>query len=271
MNVLWIFAHPDQRSLNGALRDEGLCALRELGHHVRESDLYAMGWNPVLDRSDFEQQPSGRLLVGAEQERAYLDGTLRADIRAEQDKLEWADAVVLHFPLWWFGPPAILKGWLDRVLAQGLGFGVKDADGRTRRYGDGGLAGKRGLVVTTVGARESSFGPRGIHGHIDDVLFPLSHATFFYTGMDALPPYVVYGADRLDAAGFAEAAHGLRERLRALPTEEPIPFRPEASGDYDEDLVLRPDIAPGRTGLAVHRRDGGPTADRLSRRVLESR
>lgn len=253
MNVLWIFAHPESRSLNGALRDAGLHALDELGHRTRESDLYSMGFNPVLDRAEFDV--SSRLLVGAAQQRAYDNGTLPRDIRVEQEKLEWADAVVLQFPLWWFGPPAIMKGWLDRVLVQGFGFGVKDSAGRTRRYGDGGLAGKRGLVVTTVGAREASFGPRGIHGHIDDVLFPLLHATFFYTGMDAVDPYVVYGAGRLDDAGFHAASSELRKRLELLPVQEPIPFRAENSGDYDDALVLRPHLALGRSGLGVHRAD----------------
>src|SRR5690606_36136385 len=108
--------------------------------------------------------------------RAYDHGTLSPDITAEQDKLRRADAIVLQFPLWWLGPPAILKGWLDRVLVNGFGFGVTDpGTGRVRRYGDGLLAGKRGLIVTTIGARETSFGPRGIHGRLEDVLFPLNH------------------------------------------------------------------------------------------------
>jgi NAD(P)H dehydrogenase (quinone) len=256
MNVLWIFAHPEGRSLNASLKEEGVKALAELGHEVRESDLYAMGWNPVVDHADFGQQPDGRdrLLVGAEQEQAFVTGRLSEDIRAEQEKLAWADAVVFHFPMWWFGPPAIMKGWFDRVLVQGFAFGLKDGNGRTLRYGAGGLEGKRGLVITSVGARESGFGPRGIHGHVDDVLFPLLHGTFFYTGMDAMPPMVVYGADRLDDRGYEAAVEELRRRLEELCTAEPVPFRPEGGEDYDEDLVLRPHLAPGRTGLGVHHR-----------------
>ncbi|MBA0053280.1 flavodoxin family protein [Streptomyces sp. AJS327] len=194
-----------------------------------------------------------RLLVGEAQERAYREGGLSADIHGELEKLRWADTLVLHFPLWWFGPPAILKGWLDRVLVQGLGFGVHGPDGVTRRYGDGGLAGKRALVVTSVGARPSGFGPRGIHGHVEDVLWPLHHGTFWYTGMAALPPHVVYGADRLTPGEFPARVAELRARLAELPTVEPLPFRSERGGDYDTDLVLRSHLAPGHTGLAVHR------------------
>ncbi|WP_314174857.1 NAD(P)H-dependent oxidoreductase [Streptomyces winkii] len=270
MKVLWIFAHPEQRSLNASLMRAGLRELTASGHETRVSDLYAMGWKAVLDAGDVRPSsaatgpepaagtrtdpPSGysRLTVGAEQERAYAAGELSDDVRAEQRKVAWADAVVFHFPMWWFGPPAILKGWFDRVLVQGFAFGLKGADGRTLRYGEGGLAGKRAMVITTVGAREPGFGPRGIHGHIDDVLWPVLHGTFWYTGMSALRPFVVYGADRLTAEQHREYVHALRERLRALPDAEPLPYRSENGGDYDEDLTLRPWIEPGAAGLTVH-------------------
>ncbi|NEB79166.1 NAD(P)H-dependent oxidoreductase [Streptomyces sp. SID14478] len=262
MRILWIYAHPEQRSLNGSLMTEALQALDADGHEYEVSDLYAMKWKAVLDADDFGDGATDdtRLLVGAAQERAYRAGTLSDDIRAEQDKLARADVVVLHFPLWWLGPPAILKGWLDRVLTQGFGFGVKDEDGRTRRYGDGGLAGKRALIVTSIGARASSFGPRGIHGHVDDILFPLQHGTFWYTGMAPLAPFVVYGADRMTPADQARTASDLRERLHALPGEQPLPYRHERSGDYDEDLALRPGLAPGRTGLAMHLDEASPSS-----------
>ncbi|MQA60276.1 MAG: flavodoxin family protein [Actinophytocola sp.] len=254
MKVLWVFAHPEQRSLNAAVRDEGLRILHEFGHETRESDLYAMGFNPVVGPGDFEQPLPERLRVGAEQERGYTQQTLSEDIRAEQEKVAWADALVVHFPLWWFGPPAILKGWFDRVFVQGFAFGIKGADGRTRRYGDGGLAGKRALLITSVGARESSFGPRGIHGHIDEVLFPVLHGTFFYSGISPLAPLVLYGADRLTETGYREFADDLCKRLGALDSERPLPYRPEHGPDYDEGLVLRPELAPGETGLGVHYR-----------------
>ncbi|WP_021599216.1 NAD(P)H-dependent oxidoreductase [Actinomadura welshii] len=252
MNVLWIFAHPEGRSLNGALRDHGVATLRRHGHHVRHSDLYAMGWNPVVGPEDFGHDPAARLVVGAESQRAHAAGALAPDIRAEQDKIAWADALIVQFPLWWYGMPAILKGWFDRVFVQGFAFGVTDDRGRTLRYGDGGLAGRRALVVTTAGARATGLGPRGVHGAAEDVLFPLLHGTLFYTGMDVLPPLVITGADRATPADHAAHTVALDERLRALPTAPPIPYRTEHGGDYDDDLVLRPHLAPGRTGLRIH-------------------
>ncbi|MDI3421161.1 NAD(P)H-dependent oxidoreductase [Streptomyces luteolus] len=262
MRILWIYAHPERHSLNGTLLDAGLRTLDSLGHEHRVSDLYAMDWKAVVDPADFggpgaEPTAPGRerLIVGAAQERAHGRGELSADIRAEQEKLAWADTVVFQFPLWWFGPPAILKGWFDRVLVQGFAFGLKDEAGTTLRYGDGGLAGKRALIVTSVGARESSFGPRGIHGPIDEVLFPLLHGTFWYTGMTPLAPFTVYGADRMTPAGARATTEALGDRLRGLADEEPLRYRHEQGGDYDADLVLRPDVAPGRSGVAAQRLD----------------
>jgi NAD(P)H dehydrogenase (quinone) len=267
MKVLWIFAHPEQRSLNASLMREGLRELTGEGHAAVVSDLYAMGWKAALDaddvRTDSGAAPGAahaarpardpRLRIGAEQELAYAEGRLSDDVREEQRKIEWADTLVFHFPMWWFGPPAILKGWFDRVLTQGFAFGLHGADGRVLRYGEGGLAGKRALVVTSVGARESGFGPRGIHGHVDDVLWPMLHGTFWYTGMTPYEPFVVYGADRLTGPSGDRYAQALRERLRTLPDAEPLTYRSEHGGDYEGDLTLRAGIEPSATGLAVHR------------------
>lgn len=253
MNILWIFAHPERASLNGSLMDAAVAELDASGHHTEVHDLYRMGFAPLLDAADLGVPPGERLVVGQSQQRALESGALGADIRAEQDALLRADVVVLHFPLWWFGPPAILKGWFDRVLGQGFAFGLKDEAGRTRRYGDGGLAGLRGLVVTSVGARESGFSARGIHGDIEQVLWPIQHGTFFYTGIAALRPHVVYGADRAGSEDFACAAKGLRARMRTLHSEDPIDYRRESGPDYDADLRLHPGLAPGRTDLDIHR------------------
>ncbi|APU15159.1 NAD(P)H-dependent oxidoreductase [Actinoalloteichus fjordicus] len=253
MKVLWIFAHPEPRSLNGALRDEGLRTLTALGHEHRQSDLYAMGWNPVVDAADFDHDPTSRLVVGSTSRRAFENRTLSADIRLEQEKLDWADAVIVHFPLWWYGMPAILKGWFDRVFVKGFAYGVREPgpDGRTLRYGEGRMAGKRAMIITSAGSGEAALGPRGVNGDLDELLFPIQHGTLWYTGLSVLPPLAVYGADRLPDAEYADAAAELRERLRTLATATPIPFRRQNHGDYDNG-VLRPDLAAGRRGLSVH-------------------
>ncbi|MFC0040839.1 NAD(P)H-dependent oxidoreductase [Actinomadura rayongensis] len=251
MRILWLFAHPEPKSLNAALRDAGRKALADLGHELRESDLYAMGWNPVVSAADFGGS-ADRLAVSRDSAAAYASGALAADIQEEQDKLRWADAVVVQFPLWWFGPPAILKGWFDRVLVEGFAYGVPGADGRPLRYGAGPLSGKRAFTIVSTGSAAPGFTPRGVHGALRDVLWPLLHGVFFYTGMDVLAPLEISAANRTTPEDADRHAARLRDRLAGLADEAPIPFRAERA-DY-EGLLLRPDVAPGRTGLDAHLR-----------------
>ncbi len=94
-------------------------------HEVIVSDLYAMGWKAVYDAKDFpECKDSGPLNFDKASGEAYKTGTQAADIADEQRKLLWADVVILQFPMWWYGMPAILKGWVDRVFAYGFAYGV---------------------------------------------------------------------------------------------------------------------------------------------------
>lgn len=257
MNVLWIFAHPDHSSLNASLRDEGLAALAEAGHEYKVSDLYSMGWKSALDRDDFADDHEDSIGIGRASGYAFQRGTLSQDIVEEQAKLDWADAVVFHFPLWWFAPPAILKGWIDRVFVKGYAYGVTDPDhpGRTLRYGEGVLAGKRALVLTSAGGPEAAFGARGVNGQLDQVLFPLLHGTLWYTGMTVLPPVTIYRANRLDDQQFRAAADTVRQQVLAIDRTTPIPYRSQNGGDYDDTLELKDFIAPGLSGLAVHSTD----------------
>ncbi|GLY96157.1 NAD(P)H dehydrogenase [Actinoplanes sp. NBRC 103695] len=252
MNVLWILAHPEPRSLSGFLAAEGQRELRVAGHEVEISDLYAMGWNPVVDAASYAHDPALRFHVASAAEKAYQSGGLTPDIRAEQQKINRADTIIVQFPMWWFGMPAILKGWFDRIWHQGYAYGKRGPHGEWIGYGDGFLAGKRALAVVTMGGPTWLYGERGIHGSIDELLFPLQHGMLFYAGAEVLPPVLMSGADRFTPAEGDAAAKELRERLLAIPTAEPIPYRTQSSGDYDEKLVLRPDVAPGLTGLGVH-------------------
>lgn len=110
----------------------------------------------------------------------------------------------------------------------------------------------RSNVVTTLGGAAGFYGARGIHGAIDELLFPLQHGVLFYAGAKVLPPVLISGADRFTPEEGENAAKDLRERVLAIPVTEPILYRTQNGGDYDEKFVLRPDVAPGLTGLGVH-------------------
>ncbi|EMR6442847.1 NAD(P)H-dependent oxidoreductase, partial [Klebsiella pneumoniae] len=135
MKVLLIYAHPEPRSLNGALKNFAIRHLQQAGHEVQVSDLYAMRWKAGYDADDSGAPPVGEFWRPTlDSKQAFAQGTQSADIVAEQEKLLWADTVIFQFPLWWFSMPAIMKGWIDRVYAWGFAYGVGEHS--DRHWGD---------------------------------------------------------------------------------------------------------------------------------------
>jgi len=265
MKVLIVYAHPEPQSLNGSLKSLAVETLRQEGHEVQVSDLYAMHWKAGADAADFGtlEHPE-RLNYAHESGHALRNGTQTPDIVAEQAKLLWADAVIFQFPLWWFSVPAILKGWFERVYAYGFGYGVGQHGGGRwgDRYGEGTLQGRRALLSVTMGGREPHYGPRGVNGPIDELLFPIQHGTLYYPGMEVLPPFLVYESRGIDAAAYDKLAQAYRERLRRLFSDEPLPYRQQNGGDYDERQVLKDSIAPGAQGFSAHLRRNTPAPPR---------
>ncbi|KAF2964437.1 hypothetical protein GQX73_g9130 [Xylaria multiplex] len=236
MKVFIVFAHPESQSLNGALLRTTVEELETQGHEVRVSDLYAMQWKSQVDRADFPHLSSDvRLKVAYASAEATTSNSLTGDVKLEQEKLLWADTVIFHFPLWWMGMPAILKGWFERVYSLGFGYGLGEYNDMKwgDRYGEGKMQGKRAFVVVTAGGWREHFSARGISGPIDDLLFPINHGLLYYTGFEVLPSFIVYQADRLNEAAFKSTADELRQRLRTLSATNPIGYRPQNGGDYE--------------------------------------
>ena len=259
-NVLIVHAHPEPLSLTRALVRVSADALRGAGHTVVESDLHALGWKAVFDAADFPARAdSWRLAFVAESAHAYASGQQSEDVAAEQRKLLAADALILQFPLWWFGMPAILKGWIDRVWAYGLAYGYRDA-GNRYRYGEGAFRGKRALLCVTVGGPQADYGPRGINGTLDELLFPITHGMLFFPGMHVLPTHAVYAADRLDQAAAATAFAMWRKRVLGLFEDAPIPFRAQNGGDNPDGHTLADAVAVGVSGFAAHVAAAGDAA-----------
>lgn len=251
MNVLIVYAHPEPRSLTASLKDIAVKVLTDAGHTVQLSDLYAMNWKAEIDGDDFlERLNLDRLDIVKESGKAFAEGSQTADVIAEQEKLRWADAVIFQFPYWWFSMPAIMKGWVDRVFAYGFAYGV---GGSNRwRYGDGNLKGKRAMLAITIGGPEKDYSERGINGAIADLLFPIHHGILFFPGMTVLPPFLVYSAGRLTSQSYETVVESYKQRLLTLFTTEPIPFRHQNSGDYDDQYQLKPEKAANSNGLSIH-------------------
>ncbi|WP_426732732.1 NAD(P)H-dependent oxidoreductase [Myxococcus faecalis] len=268
MNVLIVYAHPEPRSLNGALKNLAVSHLTGLGHTVRVSDLYAMDWKATADAGDFLAHPKGeRLAYARASKAAFASGTQSADVVAEQEKLLWAQAVILQFPLWWFSMPAILKGWVDRVFAYGFAYGVGVHGGERwgDRYGEGTLTGRRAMLSITIGGRAPHYTERGVNGALDDLLFPIQHGVIYYPGMEALPPFCLYLSDRLTPEEWPSVEEAYKARLDGLFTDAPIPFRRQNGGHYDTQQVLKPGLGLGVGGTRIHLlQPGEPEQHRLT-------
>lgn len=265
-NVLIVHAHPEPQSLTSSLKNLAVETLAGEGHSVNVSDLYAMRWKAVADGDDFlDRMRPERLRYASESGHAYANGTQPEDVVAEQQKLLWADAVIMTFPLWWFGEPAILKGWIERVYARGFAYGVGQHGGQRWgvRYGEGVLAGRRAMVAVNIGGRELHYSERGVNGRLDEILWPLQHGALFYPGMQVLPPFPVYQTDRMTEERWLDVAAAFRLRLKNLFSDEPIPFRTQNGGHYDGEQVLKPGLGKGETGMRIHLVQPGDPAERL--------
>jgi len=257
MKVLIVYAHPEPTSLNRALRDVAQQELEAQGHEVRISDLYAMNWKADVSRADFPMlDKNSRLRVANASTEGFEAGALTQDVKAEQEKLLWADTLILQFPLWWFSMPAVLKGWVDRVYACGFAYGTGEHSDKRwgDRYGEGKLEGKRAMLLVTAGGWEEHYSARGINGPIDDLLFPINHGILFYPGYRVLPPFVAYRVDRLNDTGFSAVAKSLRVRMRSIENTAPLSYRRQNFGDYlIPTMRLKPDLEePGTSGFSIH-------------------
>jgi NAD(P)H dehydrogenase (quinone) len=247
MKVLLVVAHPEPRSLTCSLHKLIHDELEQQGHEIQTSDLYRMNWKPHIDRDDFtDLATDARLRITTASSSSFASDNLTEDVKTEQVKIIWADTVIFVFPLWWYTFPAILKGWIDRVFTTGFAYATKKPEPTFK--------GKRAMLVTVLGGRESAYSVRGFHGSIDDILFPIHHGTLSWPGFQVLPPIVVFEADHVDEAGFGHVATKVRERMRTLGSTAPIPYRGVKSGDYlFPDITLREGLErEGAVGFALH-------------------
>jgi NAD(P)H dehydrogenase (quinone) len=107
MRCLIVTAHPLDRSFCQALSNAAIGTLMDAKHQCRHVDLYRSGFRPALT-------PAERA--------SYYSGFETTEVAREIEDLLWAETIVLIFPTWWFGSPAILKGWFDRVWAPGVAY-----------------------------------------------------------------------------------------------------------------------------------------------------
>lgn len=264
MHTLIVLAQPEPRSFNGRLTKLAAEQLRARGGTVEITDLYRQGFNPVegpahyasrMDPEYFETQ--------GEQRHAYRTGTVPADVEAELAKVRRADFLLFQFPVWWWGPPAMLKGWLDRCWIYGGMY-----TSRTR-FEKGPMSGKRAMLSCTLGASAEAGGSDGNEGDTMLALWPML-ISLRYVGLSVLPPLLIYGVhgglNGAQSEALAEtqrkAEAALADRLQRLDETPELPFN--TAEHFGDDHRLKPD-APVYSPYVRHRREldiggGQPTA-----------
>lgn len=190
MNTLIVFAHPNASSFNHALLKNILLGLNDAGHAVRVKDLYADNFNPVLRGDELSQT---------------REGATPEYILAEQADVLWADSLIFIYPLWWFGPPAILKGWFDSVLSYGFAF----------KHHEGDLCGllnhSKALVVITAGSSEEWFEQQDAK---DIIYRPVTQGTLGFCGVSNVCSQVFFNLSAksdLECAEILTKAYGWGE------------------------------------------------------------
>lgn len=119
MRALVVYCHPRPESFTAAVLDVVLERLNMAGAEVRLIDLYARGFNPVLSREEFECY-----------EQAPVN---RARVESECQDILWADTLIFVYPTWWYGLPAMLKGWLDCAMLPDVAFTMPQGENDTIR------------------------------------------------------------------------------------------------------------------------------------------
>lgn len=192
-NILVIVAHPNKESFNHALVKRTVDTLEKAGHQVRVNDLYEEEFDPVLKGSE---------LAGLQK------GVVSADVLREQSMLNWADGLVILYPLWWLDRPAVLKGWFDRVFTHGFAF----------CYGPEGVQGmldiKKALVVVTVGSSDEELSSMG-KGQ-DQIASAVTTGSLGFAGIENIHQKLFYRVPAVSDGERHEMLNELEQDLKVF-------------------------------------------------------
>lgn len=250
VKTLIVLAHPDRLSFNGQWAAASAEASSASGDEVVLSDLVAMGFDPVERPQHYGAAAADRFDPLRAQEAAAQGGRLPADVVAEIEKVKAADRIIFHFPMWWFGPPAVLKGWFDRVLAHGA---MHTTD---QRFDTGRCRGKSALFCVTTGSSAVQNAADGKEGDAQMLLWPLAQS-LRYLGFTVLRPVIVSGVHSYHkAAASDDLAQRLRRTLRHHPEliagfDDLPQLRFNIDGDFTQAGKLKPD-APSYSYFIRH-------------------
>ncbi len=252
MNTLIITAHPEPYSLTAHLAENTASVFEAMGADVTCIDLYKENFDPVEAAHYYPDKPDQRFDALREQRHHWNTGKLSADVDHHIRLLTNADVLILHFPFWWFGMPAILKGWMDRVFVYG---GIYDSK---HRHEQGVMKNKRALMVVTAGASENACAYNGRDGDMRLMLWPAMHA-LHYIGFTVAEPYLIHGVrggtqNDEKSAIEKEISHKIKQLKNKLQKFDEWPnLRFNTQSDFTGDKRLKTDAEEYSPFVRHHR------------------
>jgi NAD(P)H dehydrogenase (quinone) len=223
MNVFLVHAHPEPQSFSSSMARTAAETLAEMGHSVTVSDLYAMDFDPVSGRKNFTTVKDPEFFKQQQEElHATEYNGFAPEIEAEIRKLEAADLLIFSFPLWWFGMPGVMKGWVDRVFPMGRVYGGE-------KFYENGLGSKRrarAMVLMTTGGGPAGYSGKGVHTPLSSILAPIHHGIFWFNGFLPLDPFIAWSPARITDAERSAYLELLKKRLKDIFAEIPHQLPP---------------------------------------------
>ncbi len=239
MHAHVVIAHPESRSYNGHLAGVTKKCLENEGWAVSISDLYENRFDPCERLSHYSSpHDETRFYVQNEQRHASDTKTLPPEIKEEIKALDSSDLLILQYPMWWHLPPAILKGWFDRVFVYGDVYTSK------KRFEAGRFSGKKAMLSVTVGTSRETYAFNGRSGDIDLMLWPVNFNLAF-VGYTVLSPFVAYGVEsgiqysgaEANAERLGQIEADLLSRLKSIHDLPDIPFNTMSEWGEDGRIV----------------------------------
>ncbi|WP_444994126.1 NAD(P)H-dependent oxidoreductase [Aliikangiella sp. IMCC44359] len=173
-----VTAHPYTKSFNFALRNQAIETLKQANLKVSISDLYQQKFDPLLNSTDFSMAHNQYGKLSQQQSDALVNQSFLKEITSEQNKLNSADLLILQYPIWWGSFPAILKGWVERVLSYGFAYGSQKQ-----------LANKAVMMSVTSGGASN----KAEEDVYKNKLTYLAQDVFGYMGMNILESFICHG------------------------------------------------------------------------------
>ncbi|XP_068591516.1 ribosyldihydronicotinamide dehydrogenase [quinone]-like [Cebidichthys violaceus] len=236
--VLVVYAHQSTGSFNAAAKDAAVGVLASQGCTVEVSDLYAMKFKASATAEDItgEVKNADHFCYAEETKLAWEEGKLCADITEEQRKLTEADLIIFQFPMYWFTVPAIMKGWIDRVLTLGYAYSQE------KRYSQGIFKDKKAMLSFTTGSHESMFSADGINGDMNVTLWPLQNGILHYCGFQVLAPQIFWAPSRIPSEERSAMLESWCTRLLFILGEKTLSFTPLDCFDGEKGFQLKPEV-----------------------------